>query len=148
MRCLGLDVGDKRIGVALCDPLGILASPLTIIDRQDESAAVEAIVRIIDQKGVELIIVGLPLTMDGGIGAQAEKVNTFAHTLRNSTKVPMEFIDERLSTFSAKQLIREADPRKRRGKKPDDAIAAAVILQRYLEEGALKPPVSPPPPAS
>lgn len=135
MRCLGLDVGDKRIGVALCDPLGILASPLTIIDRQDESVVVEAIVRIIDQKGVELIIVGLPLTMDGGIGAQAEKVNTFAHTLRNSTKVPMEFIDERLSTFLAKQLIREAGSRKRRGKKPDDAIAAAVILQRYLEEG-------------
>ena len=135
MRCLGLDVGDKRIGVALCDPLGILASPLTIIDRQDDSVAVEAIVRIIDQKGVELIIVGLPVTMDGGIGAQAEKVNTFAHTLRNSTKVPMEFIDERLSTFSAKQLIREAGSRKRRGKKPDDAIAAAIILQRYLEEG-------------
>jgi putative Holliday junction resolvase len=135
MRCLGLDVGDKRIGVALCDPLGILASPLTIIDRQDDSVAVEAIVRIIDQKGVELIIVGLPVTMDGGIGAQAEKVNTFAHTLRNSTKIPMEFIDERLSTFSAKQLIREAGSRKRRGKKPDDAIAAAIILQRYLEEG-------------
>ncbi len=135
MRCLGLDVGDKRIGVALCDPLGILASPLTIIDRQDDSVAVEAIVRVIDQKGVELIIVGLPVTMDGGIGAQAEKVNTFAHTLLNSTKVPMEFIDERLSTFSAKQLIREAGSRKRRGKKPDDAIAAAIILQRYLEKG-------------
>jgi len=131
MRTLGLDIGDKRIGVALSDPQGILASPLTIIDRKDEPSDIEAIVTIIGQNQVGQIIVGLPLSMDGSIGSQAEKVKAFTRELSNHTEVPMEFRDERLSTVSAKRLMQTV--RKTR-KARHDAVAAALILQSYLDE--------------
>lgn len=119
--------------MALSDPGGILASPFTIIERSGEVADVAAIVDIVKQKGVEQIIVGLPRSMDGSIGEQAEKVQAFTDELRKQTKVPAEFRDERLSTVSAKRLMREG--KKGRGKARDDAIAAAIILQAYLDEG-------------
>ena len=133
-RSLGLDVGDKRIGVALSDPEGILASPFATINRWDETADVEAIIGIVSQKGVAQIIVGLPRSMDGSIGRQAEKVKAFTQELRNHTKVPVEFRDERLSTVSAKRLMQEVNTKKTREKARHDAIAAAIILQGYLEE--------------
>lgn len=131
MRSLALDVGDKRIGVALSDPLGILASPLTIIDRADERTDIAAIVAIIEQHRVESIIVGLPLAPDGGLGSQAEKVKNFTEELRRSIAVPIEYRDERLSTVTARQLMRSA---KKDRKARDDAMAAMVILQSYLDE--------------
>ena len=130
-RCLGLDIGDKRIGVALSDPQGILASPLTIVNRQSEEADIEAIIDIINQHEVRQVIVGLPRTMDGGLGQQAEKVKTFIHELCCHTRVPLEFRDERLSTVSARRMVHEA--RKARKKIRYDAAAAAVILQSYLD---------------
>ncbi len=134
-RSLGLDVGDKWIGVALSDPRGILASPFTIIDCSDERQALEAIVDIVNQHQVEQIVVGLPRSMDGSIGKQAEKVKAFTQKLCSHTQVPVEFRDERLSTVSAKRLMRAASTKKTRRKARDDAIAAALILQGYLEEG-------------
>jgi len=134
MRSLGLDIGDKRIGVALSDPKGILASPFTIVNRRNETADIEAIVDIINQHQVERIIVGLPRSMDGSISKQAEKVGAFIQELRNHTKVPLEFRDERLSTVSANRLMQEIDVKKTRGKARHDAIAAAIILQGYLDE--------------
>lgn len=131
MRNLGLDIGDKRIGVALSDPGGILASPLTIINRGDERVDIEAIINIIDQNQVGRIIAGLPRSMDGSIGKQAEKVQAFVEELCHHTEVPVEFRDERLSTVSAKRLMRGV---RKRGKTRDDAIAAALILQSYLDE--------------
>ena len=131
MRCLGLDVGNKKIGVALSDPQGILASPLTIINRTEEKIYIEAILSIVDRNQVGQIIVGLPLSMDGSIGSQAEKVRAFVYELSSHTKVPVVFRDERLSTVSAKRLLREVGKRK---KTEDDAIAAAIILQGYLDE--------------
>ena len=98
MRSLGLDIGDKRIGVALSDPQGMLASPFTIIDRRDERTDVEALVDIVNQEGVKQIIVGLPRSMDGSIGKQAEKVKAFTQKLCKHTKIPVGFRDERLST--------------------------------------------------
>ena len=133
-RSLGLDVGDKRIGVALSDPEGILASPFATINRRDETADVEAIIGIVSQKGVAQIIVGLPRSMDGSIGRQAEKVKAFTQKLRNHTKVQVEFRDERLSTVSAKRLMQEVNTKKAREKARRDAIAAAIILQGYLDE--------------
>ena len=130
-RTLGLDIGDKRIGVALSDPQGILASPLTIIDCKDEPADIEAIVTIIDQNKVGRIIVGLPLSMDGSIGSQAEKVKAFTRELSNHTEVPIEFRDERLSTVAARRLMQTV---RKTVKSRDDAVAAALILQSYLDE--------------
>ena len=121
--------------MALSDPEGILASPVTIINRRDETADVAAIIDIVNQKGVAQIIVGLPRSMDGSIGKQAEKVKVFTQELCNHTKVPVEFRDERLSTISARRLMREINAPKNRGKARDDAIAAAIILQGFLDEG-------------
>ena len=130
-RCLGLDIGDKKIGVALSDPQGILASPLTIIKRSEEKIDIEAILGIVDQNQVGQIIAGLPYSMDGSIGSQAEKVQAFVHELSSHSKIPVDFRDERLSTVSAKRLLWEIGKRK---KTEDDAIAAAIILQGYLDE--------------
>jgi putative Holliday junction resolvase len=130
-RTLGLDVGDKRIGVALSDPQGILASPLTIITCRNETADIEAIMGIISQHQVERVIVGLPRSMNGSLGKQAEKVKAFAQSLCSQIKIPVEFRDERLSSVSARRLIQDARQKRARH---DDAIAAALILQTYLDE--------------
>ncbi|MEE8194380.1 MAG: Holliday junction resolvase RuvX [Dehalococcoidales bacterium] len=132
-RSLGLDIGDRWIGVALSDPSGVLASPLTIIDRRDDLVALEAITGIISQRDVGRVIVGLPRSMDGSLGQQAEKVTAFTQLLRRHTSVPVEFRDERLSTVSAKRLMSYA--KKARRKQRDDAVAAALILQGFLDEG-------------
>lgn len=134
MRSLCLDIGDRWIGVALSDAGGILASPFSIIKCSNEAADIEAITNIVNQKQVEQIIVGLPRSMDGSIGKQAEKVKAFAQKLSNHIRIPLEFRDERLSTVSARRLMRDANTKKRRIKTRDDAIAAALILQGYLDE--------------
>ena len=133
-RSLGLDIGDKRIGVALSDPGGILASPFTIINRGDEKQDIEAIADIVNQNQVERIVVGLPRSMDGSVGRQAEKVKSFIEGLSSHIEVPLEFRDERLTTVSAKRLIREASTKKAKKKVRYDAVAAAIILQGYLDE--------------
>ena len=130
-RSLGLDVGDKRIGLALSDTEGILASPLTIIDRGDEKTTMKAIVDIIERNHVGSVIVGLPFKMDGSIGRQAEKTQDFAEELIRRIEIPVEYRDERLSTVSAKRMMKGI---KKPGSIKHDAIAAALVLQGYLDE--------------
>ncbi len=132
MRIMGLDVGDSRIGVAVSDPLGVLASPLTIINRTDDDKAINEITAIIHEKGVEMVVAGLPLNLDGTRGAQAQKTEIFVNLLRSHLEIPVALRDERLSTVTAKERLKET---RRTGKHtPDDAAAAAVILQSYLDE--------------
>jgi putative Holliday junction resolvase len=133
MRYLGLDIGDRWIGVALSDPSGVLSSPLTILKRGEEVADLEAIVNIINKYEVGRVIVGLPRSMDGSLGVQAEKVAAFTDKLRQHTEIPVDFRDERLTTKSARRLMQASRTRKKQ-KKRDDAIAAAVILQGFLDE--------------
>ena len=130
-RSLGLDIGDRWIGVAMSDPQGILASPHTIIRRTDESSGINAILAIIDQNQVGAVVVGLPLSLKGSIGSQAEKVQGFAQELSAHTKVPIEYRDERLTTVEAQRLMK-MNKKDRRDR--DDAVAAALILQEYLDE--------------
>jgi len=120
--------------VALSDSNGVLASPFIIIDRRDEGQDVKAITDIVNQHQVKQIIVGLPYSMDGSIGRQAEKVKAFAQRLCRCTEVPVEFRDERLTTVSARRLMQAASTKKTKKKTRDDAVAAAIILQGYLEE--------------
>ena len=134
MRRLGLDIGDKRIGVALSDPEGILASPFTIINRRDESQDIEAITDIIRQQQVGQVVVGLPRSLDGSLGQQAEKVKEFTQKLCGHTQVSVEYRDERLTTVMAQRLKRVSGSKKSRGKARHDAQAAALILQNYLDE--------------
>jgi putative Holliday junction resolvase len=131
---LGLDVGDSRIGVALSDPLGIMASPLTIISRTDSEADIAAIVDIIRKNDVGLIVVGLPLSMDGSLGRQAEKVQDFIAELSRHNDTPVEYKDERLSTVVARRIIRRV--RKTDRTTRYDSAAAALILQAYLDDNA------------
>jgi putative Holliday junction resolvase len=133
---MGLDIGDSRIGIALSDPLGILASPLLIINRADEPSAIKQIVDIIQEKEVGKIIAGMPLNMDGSKGIQAEKTVSFVAELSRYIQVPVEYQDERLSTVSARDLIQEV--RRTNRKTRYDSAAAALILQSYLDETARK----------
>jgi putative Holliday junction resolvase len=131
-RIMGLDIGDSRIGVALSDPLGLLASPLTIISRADEPAAIAKLVDIIREKEIVKVIAGLPLNMDGSRGNQAEKTDIFVTALGRYIQVPIEYRDERLSTINARELIQGV--RKTYRGTRYDAAAAALILQSYLDE--------------
>ena len=134
MRILGLDVGDRRIGVAMSDPMGILASALAVIERKSDGAHFETIVDWVKENGVERIVVGLPRLMDGSIGTQAEKTRGFVEQLKQLTDVPIETSDERLSTSVADQLMRDAGKNRKQIKEMRDAAAAALILQWYLDE--------------
>jgi len=116
--------------------LGILASPLTIISRQNSPADFEAIIDIARKNNVARIIAGLPFSMDGSLGAQAEKVRDFIKELCRHTDIPVEFRDERLSTVLAKRIVQTV--RKTNKDTRYDAAAAALILQGYLDD-ALPP---------
>jgi putative Holliday junction resolvase len=133
MRTLGLDIGDKRIGVAISDPEEILASPLATITREDDKKAIDDIIKLVDQNDVERIVVGLPYSLDGSIGGQANKVMDFAERLSKHTMASMEIWDERLSTVAVERLLREAGNKKAKKRARLDAAAAAFILQGYLD---------------
>ncbi len=121
--------------MALSDPGGILASPINIVSRRDEGLDIESIINIVDQYQVKQIIVGLPRSMDGSLGKQAEKVEAFTRRLRQHTQIPVEFRDERLTTVAVKRLMHTVNSKNTRRKVKDDAMAAALILQGYLDEG-------------
>jgi len=154
MRSLGLDVGDRRTGVAISDPQGMLATPLSVLDSQDEDALIDAILKLVEQYRVERLVVGLPRCLSGEIGRQAGKVTTFADKLLlrareiDLDQLDMQLWDERLSTWAAEQLKTEVGSKGQRprsgakrgakhysfrAKAQVDAIAAAFILQGYLD---------------
>lgn len=133
---MGLDVGDRRIGVALCDPLQIASSALTTIERNQQETEFSQIINLIHQHKVERIIIGLPRLWDGGIGTQAEKTQQFADQLASLTNVPVEMFDERLSTDLAEEMLRDSGKNEMDIRKLKDQAAAALILQWYIDEKA------------
>ncbi|MGC7847769.1 Holliday junction resolvase RuvX [Desulforudis sp. 1088] len=132
MRILGLDVGDKRIGVALSDELGLTAQGQGAIVRGKPADDIRRIAEIIASREVESVVVGLPKKLDGSIGPQAQKVLEFVEELRKAVKVPIILWDERLSTAQVEKILIDADVRRARRRKVVDAMAAAVILDSYL----------------
>jgi putative Holliday junction resolvase len=132
MRILALDVGDRRIGVSMSDPEQIIASPLTVIERDENSSAIDAIIDLVDQYDVKRIVVGLPYSLDGSVGRQAEKVKDFVDKLSQKVNTRIDFWDERLSTVAAERLLSESGDKKAKRLRRDDA-AAAFILQGYLD---------------
>ncbi len=130
MRILGLDVGDRRVGLALSDPTGLLASPLGVVERGLSDLA--DIIRVAERNEVAEIVVGLPLSMSGDSGSQAGKVRAFIRNLRSRTDLPIRTVDERLSTVQAQGMLQRSG-RRRRDRGAVDAAAAAVILQAYLD---------------
>lgn len=133
MRALGLDVGDRRIGLALSDPTGFLASPFGFVERGTSDLA--DIARIAEENEVAEIVVGLPLSMSGGSGVQVGKVRGFIRELRSQTDLPIKTVDERLSTVQAHGMLQQSGRRRRGDRGQLDAAAAAVILQAYLDYG-------------
>lgn len=132
MIILGIDYGDKRIGVAICDNSEIIATVLETIQNQDKKH-IERIIEIVSENNVEKIIVGLPKNMDGSVGPSAQKALNFARTLRKHLDVKVEMWDERLSTVEAERsMISQDFSRKKRALKIDMA-AAQLILQGYLD---------------
>ena len=133
MRVLSLDVGEKRIGVALSDPSGLLATPLTTVRSRGESSDVQAVLRLADEHEVGEIIVGLPLSLSGRRGEQAQRVAQFTEALAQLTTLSVRSVDERYSSVEAERLLRESGTQPSRNKARVDAAAAAVILQSYLD---------------
>ncbi|MCS7260163.1 MAG: Holliday junction resolvase RuvX [Anaerolineae bacterium] len=130
MVIIALDVGERRIGVAVSDPSGTLATPHGIIERRSRSQDFATIAELVRRLGAQRVIVGLPISLDGTIGPQARRVMRYAQALARALSVPIEMVDERYSTALAQALLSEAG---RRTRAQLDAAAAAVILQEYLD---------------
>ena len=131
-RVLGLDVGDVRIGVALSDEMGWIATPHSVYTRVGWGPDTRSLMKIYQDNGCALAVCGLPKNMDGSVGFQAEKVMAFAEKLRDAG-MKIVFQDERLSTVSAHQSLIEGGMKRDQRKGTVDKVAAAVILQQYLD---------------
>jgi putative Holliday junction resolvase len=132
MRYLGIDYGDQRTGLAVCDPEEIITSPLGVFD--GKKGLCEHIAHIVKEQVIEAVVVGLPLNMNGTEGGQAKKVQQFVKQLHEHVEVPIYLQDERLSSFSAEQKVDHIAISKGKKKKRLDAIAAAEILEAFLEK--------------
>ena len=132
MRILCFDYGEKRIGVAVSDELGMTAQGLTIIVRKGMKRDMEEVARIINTSGAERIVVGYPVRLDGTTGIQCEKVDRFIRVLEKNYSLPVERWDETLSTWEAEEILTEALVKGKRRKAVVDKIAAGIILQGYL----------------
>ena len=134
MRIMGLDFGDKRIGVAVSDPTGLIAQGLEVLERGKSLKADLLRVRDLAEKNeVETIVIGLPRNMDGSLGPQAEKVRMFGQKLAGLLDLPVKYWDERLTTMAAEKLLIQADVSRARRRKVIDKMAASLILQGYLD---------------
>ncbi len=155
-RLMALDVGEARIGVALSDPTGFLASPYTTVHvARDEAETWARLQQLIEETEAEALVIGLPISLDGQIHAQAERIIAFTERLKTHITLPVSFWDERLSTVEAERLLAERGVyvrthqpkkssrggkkssgrgRKQRNQQEIDALAAAVILQEYLDQ--------------
>jgi len=139
-RLLGIDVGDKTLGLALSDTTLAIASPLETIRRSRFSLDVETLRKLIAKHGVAGIVVGLPVNMDGSEGPRCQSVRAFAANLLGKIELPLVFWDERLSTVAVTRTMLEADLSRARRAKLVDKLAAAYILQGYLDHLRLKRP--------
>lgn len=138
MRALGVDWGEERIGLAVSDETGTIASPYKVIKNGGKAAA--AVVNAASVTGAEEIVVGYPLTLTGQEGPAAERVQEFARDIQRRVSVPVKLIDERFTTKSAEEKLRAAGASPQKIKKTADAAAAALILQTYLDVSKKSPP--------
>lgn len=130
---IGLDLGTKTIGVAVCDPGRIVATPLKTIRRVKFTADAQALEALIAERGIEGIVLGLPRNMDGSEGPRAQSTRAFARNLSARLPLPIMLWDERLSTVAAERALLEADTSRRRRAEVIDHVAAALILQGFLD---------------
>ena len=138
MRVLGIDLGTRRIGLALSDPDATIAYPLDVLERRGARKDVAALAALVAEPGVERIVVGLPIHMDGRKGPEAEAAEKFASSLGQATSLDVDLMDERWTTLEAERSLREMGQTGKRGRKRRqhvDAVAASLLLRAYLDRG-------------
>jgi putative Holliday junction resolvase len=133
ISALGLDLGSKRIGVAGCDGTGLIATGITTIERSSFDQDVEQLRQLVNQRQVQQLVIGLPYSMDGSLGFQARHVQKLATRLGKALKLPVEYVDERLTSYQAEQMLRDEKRSPSRHKAMIDRKAAALILQQWLD---------------
>ncbi len=134
VAALGVDVGKKRIGVAGCDGTGLIATGLTTIERTTFEADVQQLKDLIEERQVEILVIGFPYSMDGSIGFQAKQVQKFSRRLEKILQLPIEFMDERLSSVEAEIQLKEQKRFSSYNKGLIDQQAAQIILQQWLDQ--------------
>jgi len=133
MRAVGLDVGERRVGIARTDESGVLAVPHGVYHRRSFSEDVDFFVQLLAELRAEALVVGLPLNMDGTEGVQAQKVREFAESVAQAAGLPLFFVDERWTTQEVERAMREAGAHPSRQKEKVDALSAVLILQAWLD---------------
>jgi putative Holliday junction resolvase len=133
-RVLGIDFGEKRLGLALSDESRTLASPLAVYERKDLQSDLRFLRDLILRYQITEIVLGLPLNMDGSLGPKAQQVLEFKRALEESLKLPVRTFDERFTTAEAERTLLEANMSRRQRKTKRDALAAVLILQGYLQQ--------------
>jgi putative holliday junction resolvase len=133
IRILALDLGKKRIGVALSDALGLTAQGLTVLTRQTLNSDLEQVILLAKRHEVQEIVIGLPRHMDGRLGEGAEEVQLWARELEERLGLPVHYVDERLTTMQAERVLLEADVSRKKRRQVIDKMAASLILQSFLD---------------
>ena len=138
VAALGLDVGRRRIGVAGCDGTGLIATGLTTVHRTNWTEDIRQLQKIIIEREVEILIIGLPYSLDGAIGAQAKQTQKFAVRLARTLELPFEYVDERLTSVEATAQLKSQKQFSTYDKGAIDRRAAAIILQQWLDRRRTK----------
>lgn len=133
ISALGLDLGHRRIGVAGCDGTGLIATGLTTIRRTSFAKDIEQLQQIVDQRQVQTLVIGLPYTMDGELGTQAQRTQRLAYRIGKALDLPIDFVDERLTSHEAESMMHNQRMSTRENRALIDRKAAALILQRWLD---------------
>lgn len=136
MIALGLDVGDRRVGLSVSDETGTVARPYGVYHRRGDEADLAELATVASALEAEVLVVGLPLNMDGSSGSQAQKAQALGHALADRVGLPVAFMDERLTSVEAERVLVEAGVEGRRRRKLQDALAAVLILQAWLDRRA------------
>lgn len=134
ISALGLDIGRRRIGIAGCDGTGLIATGITTLHRRSFQDDVEQLRQLVVDRQVHVLVVGLPYTMSGALGSQARQVQKLAERLGRALSLPVEYVDERLTSVQAEQLLQAENRAPSRHKALIDRKAAAIILQQWLDE--------------
>jgi putative holliday junction resolvase len=133
-RIMALDVGEKRVGVAVSDPLGITAQPVSVLKRENFEKLMQILRELIDEFGVGRLVVGVPYNMRGEEGISAGKIMEFIELMKKNIDIEVDLMDERFSTAFSERAMLEADATRKKRRENIDKVAAAVILQGYLDK--------------
>ncbi len=133
MRALGVDVGERRIGLAVSDPSGLIATPLEVLVRDEQTDVIAEVLVRAQRQGAEVIVVGMPIDLRGREGVAAQRMGEFVERLREASPLPVETCDERLTSAAAARAMQEAGLSERDRRGQIDKVAAALILQTWLD---------------